>query len=97
MQYTTNYNLKKPEGTDPVLVGDLNDNSDIIDTALGGLDTALETMGTTVGGKEDSSNKTQDIGTNASSTTLYPSAKAVADYVASEIADAITAAIGGSY
>lgn len=34
MEYTTNYNLKKPEGTDPVLVGDLNDNADIIDTAL---------------------------------------------------------------
>lgn len=34
MQYTTNYSLKKPEGTDPVLVGDLNDNSDTIDGAL---------------------------------------------------------------
>ena len=67
MEYTTNYNLKKPEGTDPVLVGDLNDNSDIIDTALED--------------KEDTSNKTQDIETNASSTDKYPSAKAVADYV----------------
>lgn len=36
MEYTANYNLKKPEGTDPVLVGDINDNSDIIDAALGG-------------------------------------------------------------
>lgn len=90
MQYTTNYNLKKPEGTDPVLVGDLNDNSDTIDGALGDLDTAVD-------GKEDAANKTQNIGTNAASTTLYPSAKAVADYVADEIADAITAAIGGSY
>lgn len=90
MQYTTNYNLKKPEGTDPVLVGDLNDNSDTIDGALGDLDTAVD-------GKEDATNKTQDIGTNASSTTLYPSAKAVADYVAAKIETAITSAIGGSY
>ena len=90
MQYTTNYKLKKPEGTDPVLVGDLNDNSDIIDTALGDIDTAL-------GGKEVTTNKTQDISADPTSTTDYPSAKAVADYVADEIATAITDAIGGSY
>ena len=35
MTYTTNYNLKKPEATDPVNVDDLNDNSDIIDENLG--------------------------------------------------------------
>lgn len=35
MTYTTNYNLKKPEATDPVDIGDLNDNSDIIDENLG--------------------------------------------------------------
>lgn len=34
MTYTTNYNLKKPEATDPVNVDDLNDNADTIDTAL---------------------------------------------------------------
>lgn len=83
MQYTTYYNLKKPEGTDPVLVGDINDNSDTIDTALAG--------------KEDEANKTQDISADPTSTTDYPSAKAVADYVAEEIASAITDAIGGSY
>ncbi|HHV75528.1 MAG TPA: hypothetical protein GXX41_13020 [Thermoanaerobacterium sp.] len=34
MQYTTNYNLKKPEGTDVVNIDDLNANADIIDTEL---------------------------------------------------------------
>lgn len=42
MTYTTNYNLKKPEGTDPVLVGDINDNSDIIDGALEDLSTGKQ-------------------------------------------------------
>lgn len=34
MKYTGNYNLKKPEGTDVVNIGDLNDNADIIDQEL---------------------------------------------------------------
>ena len=36
MTYTTNYNLKKPDTTDLVKVGDLNDNADAIDAALAG-------------------------------------------------------------
>ena len=34
MQYTTNYNLKKPEGADPVNIQDFNDNVDSLDTEL---------------------------------------------------------------
>lgn len=34
MQYTSNYNLKKPEGTDIVNIDDLNDNADILDQKL---------------------------------------------------------------
>lgn len=34
MQYTTNYHLKKPEGTDFYNVDDFNDNMDAIDNAL---------------------------------------------------------------
>ena len=34
MKYTTNYNLKKPEGTDIVNIDDLNENADIIDQKL---------------------------------------------------------------
>lgn len=34
MQYTSNYNLKKPEGTDVVNIQDLNDNADILDQKL---------------------------------------------------------------
>ena len=31
MNYTPNLNLKKPAKTDPVLIGDLNDNMGILD------------------------------------------------------------------
>ena len=34
VQYTSNYNLKKPEGTDIVNIDDLNENADIIDQKL---------------------------------------------------------------
>jgi len=34
MKYTTNYNLKKPEGPDIVNIDDLNENADIIDQKL---------------------------------------------------------------
>lgn len=34
MQLTSNYNLKKPEGTDPIEIQDINDNMEIIDTEL---------------------------------------------------------------
>ena len=34
MQTTTNFGLKKPEGTDYINVNDLNENADKIDTEL---------------------------------------------------------------
>jgi len=34
LKYTTNYGLKKPEGTDTVNIDDLNYNADIIDMQL---------------------------------------------------------------
>ena len=34
LQYTGNYNLKKPEGTDVVNIDDLNGNMDILDTEV---------------------------------------------------------------
>ena len=34
MQTTANYNLKKPENTDPVDIQDLNDNADILDEEI---------------------------------------------------------------
>jgi len=34
VQYTSNYNLKKPEGTDIVNIDDLNDNTDFLDQKL---------------------------------------------------------------
>ena len=37
MQYTTNLNLKKPEGADQYNVADWNSNSDIIDSEIAGL------------------------------------------------------------
>lgn len=40
MKLTSFLRLKKPEGTDPVNVDDLNDNMDALDTAIQGLQTA---------------------------------------------------------
>lgn len=34
MKYTTNYNFKKPELTDSVNIGDINDSFDLIDGKL---------------------------------------------------------------
>ncbi|WP_078410297.1 pyocin knob domain-containing protein [Priestia abyssalis] len=53
MQYTGNYNLKKPEGTDVVNIQDFNDNADIIDTQLKSLN---DTKVTVVPGKGLSTN-----------------------------------------
>lgn len=38
MKYTSNYNLKKPEGTDVVNIDDFNDNADTIDQQLKNVD-----------------------------------------------------------
>lgn len=40
--YTPNLNLKKPERTDFFSVNDFNGNADLIDTAVGDIDTALD-------------------------------------------------------
>ena len=44
MKYTTNYNLKKPETTDFIKVADINDNADIIDTAIEELESDKATI-----------------------------------------------------
>jgi hypothetical protein len=44
MLTTTNYGLKKPEGTDVVDIQNFNDNTDVIDQALKKHDTALSDM-----------------------------------------------------
>lgn len=42
MNYTTNYNLKKPEDNDNVLISDLNGNADAVDAALHALDEGVK-------------------------------------------------------
>ena len=42
MNYTDNYNLRKPEPTDPVDIDDLNYNADEIDSLLKGLADGLD-------------------------------------------------------
>ena len=44
MQYTTNYNLKKPESGDDVSPTPFNDNADTVDTQLKGLNDAVTTL-----------------------------------------------------
>ena len=41
MEKTSNYNLNKPEATDPLRVSDFNENADIIDGALSNLNAAV--------------------------------------------------------
>lgn len=41
MEKTANFNLNKPEVTDPMRLADFNQNSDIIDAALANLNTAV--------------------------------------------------------
>lgn len=53
MQYTGNYNLKKPDGTEVVNIQDLNDNADIIDAQLKSLN---ENKVSAVAGKQLSTN-----------------------------------------
>lgn len=42
MKYTTNYNLKKPDDNDNVLIEDLNGNADAVDAALHALDEGVK-------------------------------------------------------
>ena len=71
MQNTTNFNLKKPEYTDPVDIQDINDNMDIIDTQLQGKTTKTTQIvagnGLTGGGALDTS-RTITLGTPTSVT-----------------------------
>jgi hypothetical protein len=46
MNYTSNYNLKKPSVSDDANINDLNNNFDVIDGALNEHDTQLNTIGT---------------------------------------------------
>ena len=34
MTYTSNFNMKKPGGSDPALIGDINDNFDTVDGVM---------------------------------------------------------------
>lgn len=74
MTQTTNYNLNKFETTDkmnPTTLEGLNDNADIIDGAL-------NTISTSVSGKESTTNKVTSI-SSSSTDTQYPSAKLLYD------------------
>ena len=55
MQYTTNYNLKKPESGDDVTPTPFNDNADIVDSKLkevndsiNGINTSISTINTSI-------------------------------------------------
>lgn len=44
MEKTQNYNLNKPEVSDPMRLADFNENSDLIDAALTSLNTEVENV-----------------------------------------------------
>lgn len=56
MKYTPNLNLKKPEGTESVLISDINENMEVLDAAVSDLQKGtasipdLETEDKTIGG-----------------------------------------------
>ncbi|GEM_PF-3356969 len=56
MKYTPNLNLKKPEGTESVLISDINENMEVLDAAVSELQKGtasipdLETEDKTIGG-----------------------------------------------
>ena len=64
MDYTDNYNLKKPADTDERKISDLNDNADIIDAALNTLATTEAT--TSARGMMSAADKTKLNGIAAS-------------------------------
>ena len=48
MKLTTNYSLKKPEGSDVVNIDDFNYNADTIDTKLKAIETQSNTNKTNI-------------------------------------------------
>jgi hypothetical protein len=84
---TRNYNLIKPDGSDLVIIDDLNDNFDVIDTQLkanaDGLTTVRNSVPRTVEDAIANDNTLEKkenrvTGVSAGSTDLqYPTAKAV--------------------
>lgn len=44
MNYTANYNLKKPEGTDTVNIDDFNNNADILDTEINSISEQIDNL-----------------------------------------------------
>ena len=49
MQYTTNYNLKKPELGDDVAPTPFNDNADIVDSKLKEVNDSINGINTSIG------------------------------------------------
>lgn len=48
MQYTTNYNLKKPEAGDDVSPTPFNDNADIVDSKLKEINDSINVINTSI-------------------------------------------------
>lgn len=48
MQYTTNYNLKKPESGDDVTPTPFNDNADIVDSKLKEINDSINAINTSI-------------------------------------------------
>ena len=61
--YTPNYNLKKPAGTDPVQISDINGNMEIIDTQLKATNDQIGSFGNCVfiGGSNNSAEHTETL------------------------------------
>ena len=69
MEYTENYDLKKPEGTDIYDIKNENDNMDIIDTQLNGHAVSISGLNTNKAEKSAVANKTDLARINITSGT----------------------------
>lgn len=80
MQYTTNYNLKKPESGDDVTPTPFNDNADTIDSKLKeandsitGINNSISSINKSINGINDSISSINDKVKNITISTAEPS------------------------
>ena len=80
MQYTTNYNLKKPESGDDVTPTPFNDNADTIDSKLKevndsitGINSSISSINKSIDGINDSISGINDKVKNITISTAEPS------------------------
>lgn len=93
MQYTTNYSLKKPDGSDNVNIGDLNYNADQIDAKLKeAMDKATAALPVGNGNKDTQEIKTLLIETDTRSVEVTRTSGQISSLAVKDPSDSSTVA-----